>query len=262
MPDSPAYVILGRGRWAKIIRDILTAEGRRVTILEETRRAASESEMDYRARLSERLHASSSQIAWLAVHPGPHVPPMLEAVLDAGLHSIVEKPWWYSPAQSASLGNLAHSKSLVVGVHFEYCLLDQIESWRESFGGGVGLTFGGSFRLSRTVDAAIPAVDNLGCHLFAIREYAVARAAVGSIACSYGQSDERRVRLEEDGKEIAAIDFFGNRERIIQRYIARFEAAVGSTSRSFAFDLGFAARVAEAVSAWRGPANNRSPDPA
>ena len=74
MLDGRSYVILGRGRWAARIEDILQSEGRRVESNPETRRASGERDAAYRSRLAEAMRASDAQIAWLSVLPGPIFP--------------------------------------------------------------------------------------------------------------------------------------------------------------------------------------------
>src|SRR5689334_23002281 len=96
MAEAPAYVILGRGRWARKILPIITGERRSVTTIEEARQRAAEASQNYVTRLAEAMKASRAQIAWLCVSPGPHVSLMVQAGLEAGLHVIVEKPWYGS----------------------------------------------------------------------------------------------------------------------------------------------------------------------
>ena len=249
MPDSPAYAILGRGRWANTIRNVLTGEGRRCVFIEDTRRETTETDSDYKQRLAKRIVDSGSHIAWLCTLPGPHVPLLVEAAVGAGLHVIAEKPWTYSPNQTRALQDLAAATGRQVGVHFEYCLLDAVGKWRNQFDRGAGLQFGGRFHLRGPDRLGTPAADNLGCHLFAIREHAVPQSGLAGISCEYERADERRVWLEKNRQEIAPIDFLGSKEPIIQRYIAKFERGLDGTS--FPFDLEFAARTAAALSAWK-----------
>jgi predicted dehydrogenase len=145
MPDGRSYVILGRGRWAARIQGILQSESRRVTTNPEARRVSGESEAAYRSRLAQAMRASDAQIAWLSVLPGPHIPIMIEAALDAGLHVVVEKPWQGSQRETASLTARAKSLHRLIAVHFEYCLLEEVGRWRRDFHPGAGLRFGGHF---------------------------------------------------------------------------------------------------------------------
>ena len=81
MAEGPAYVILGRGRWAKKMRPIIAAEGRTVAAMEDTRQRSSESQRNYVARLAEGMKSSRAEIAWLCVSPGRHVSLMIQAAL-------------------------------------------------------------------------------------------------------------------------------------------------------------------------------------
>ncbi|HMD39155.1 MAG TPA: hypothetical protein VKH15_07730 [Candidatus Acidoferrum sp.] len=244
---GPAYVILGRGRWARRMQSILTAEGCRVTNIAEARRVFGENDSAYKSRLAEGMSASGAQIAWLCVLPGPHVAVMIEAALDAGLHVVVEKPWQGS--QRVTEGLVAKAKSLrrVIAVHFEYCLLDEVQSWRRDFHPGKGLRFGGHFFLSRPNHMGISAMENLGSHLLAIHAYAVTQSNVQEVRCGYEQPDERSVWLEKRNTRVAFLNLLENKEPIIQRFAAKVEESLDGGD--FPFDLEFALRVAKDVSA-------------
>src|ERR1700722_9180345 len=249
MAEGPSYVILGRGRWAARIESILVAESRRVALIRETRRAPAKTDAAYRWRLAEALSASDAQIAWVCVLPGAHVPIMIEAALDAGLHVVVEKPWQGSQSVTASLGAKAKSLRRLIAVHFEYCLLEEVERWRRDFHLGAGLRFGGHFFLSRPNHTGMLATDNLGSHLLAIRAYAAPKSALQEIRCGYEQPDERSVWLERRNTRVAFIALLANKKPIIQSFIARVEASLGGTG--FALDLKFALRVANDTAALR-----------
>jgi hypothetical protein len=249
VPESPSYAIVGRGRWANRIHGILAGEGRPSVFIEGTRRRPSESESDYKTRLVGHMTDSAAQIAWLCTSPGPQVPLMAEAAISAGLHVIVEKPWLLTHPETQPLESLALSKHVLVGIHYQYCLLDGVEKWRTQFDPGAGLTFNGHFCVSRSDHLKVPAIDNLGCHLLAIREYAVPKSVPAEILCAYEEPDARRVWIAKDRKTMASIDFLGSTEPIIQRYIAGFEAALAGAG--FPFDLDFAARTAEALASWK-----------
>jgi hypothetical protein len=249
MLEGPSYVILGRGRWAGRMQNILVTENRRVTSIPETRRASGETDVAYRSRLAEGMGASDAQIAWHCVLPGPHIPIMVEAALDAGLHVVVEKPWNVSQRETASLAARAKSLHRLIAVHFEYCLLEEVERWRRDFHPGTGLRFGGHFFLSRPDHTGMPAMDNLGSHLLAIRAYGVPHSAVQEIRCGYEQPDERCVWLERRNTRVAFMDLLANREPIIQRFIAKAEASLDGAD--FPLDLEFALRVSEEAEALR-----------
>jgi hypothetical protein len=249
MADGPAYVILGRGRWAGRMQGILANERRRISSIPATRRNPGETDAAYRSRLAEAMSASGAQIAWLCVLPGPHVSLMIDAALDAGLHVVAEKPWQVSQRLTASLKERGKSLHRLIAVHFEYCLLEEVERWRREFCPGTGLRFGGRFFLSRADHTGMPAMDNLGSHLLAIRAYAAPQSAVQEIRCGYEQPDERCVWLERRNTRAAFIDLLANREPIIQRFIAKVEASLEGAD--FPLDLEFALRVSNDAKSLR-----------
>jgi hypothetical protein len=249
MGDAPPYVILGRGRWATRMQSILAAEGRNVSSIPVTRRASGETDTSYRSLLSQAMAASEAQIAWLCVLPGPHVPLMIEAALDAGLHVIVEKPWQGSQRVTSSLVARAKSLHRLLAVHFEYCLLEEVDRWRRDFHPGTGFRFGGHFFLSRPDHTGMTALDNLGSHLLAIRAYAAPLSALQEIRCGYEQPDERCVWLEKRNTRVAFLDLLSNKEPIIQRFIAKVEDCLEQAE--FPLGLELALRVANHAEALR-----------
>jgi hypothetical protein len=249
MAKAPFYAVLGRGRWATRMHGILARERRRTISVEQTRRDPAESESAYKSRLRDALTASGTHIAWLCVPPGPHIPLMVEAAVGAGLHVVVEKPWLCSRRETDSLLALARATRRLVTIHYEYCLLEAVEAWRRDFSQRADLCFRGCYMLSRPDHSGIPAIDNLGAHLLAIRAYAVPRSAVLEIRCGYELPDERRVSVENPGGTVASIDFLANKEPIIQRFIAKLEAALDGAD--FPFDLRLAARVSDDVASLR-----------
>jgi hypothetical protein len=241
------YAIVGRGRWAGVMGGILSAMDRRTVVIEESRRKVSESDASFRSRLSASMAATGAAIAWFCIPPSPDVPLLMEAAILAGLNVVVEKPWLCSRAETDSLLKLAHNRGAMVAIHYQYCLLDAVEKWRIDLRDTRDLRFGGSFTLSRPDRLGIPALDNLGSHLLAIREYAAPQAVVSEIKCGYDLPDERRVWLERGGGTIGSIDLLSSREPIIQRFLTRFEAALEGSE--FPLDLRFALRVAHSVAA-------------
>jgi len=236
MPENWSYVILGRGRWARRMREILECEGRRVACIEQTRKQAAE--------LTDTMRASGAQAAWLCVPPGPHVAPMMNAAIEAGLHAIAEKPWMCSEVETQSLAGAARARGVRLGVHFEYCLLDEIESWRERFHAVRGLRFGGRFTVSHADRLGIPALENLGSHLLAIRRYASPHSELSELFCAYNSADERRVWIENE-----SVDFLENRQPVIQRFIRKFEAPIQDAE--FPLRIEFASQVAADLARWR-----------
>src|SRR4029077_6100400 len=94
-----------------------------------------------------------------------------------------------------------------------------------------------------------PAMDNLGCHLMAIREWAVPSAQVSQIQCGYELPDERLVWVERGGQKIASIDLFNHRQLIVQRFMEKVEAALDGAA--FPFDLSFGLRVENELNALK-----------
>jgi len=249
MSRAPDYVILGRGHWAQRMRPIISGEGRSVALVEETRQRPSERESVYVERLAAAMKASRVQIAWLCVSPGPHVSSMIQAAIQAGLHVIVEKPWYGSSKQTQRLQSLACAKGRVIAVHFEYLVLKEVERWRADFHPGTRSRFGGRFFLSRSDRSGIPPIDNLGCHLLAIREYAVPASAISEIRCDYELPDERLVWIDVGGQPLSSIDLLAHRQPIIQRFMQKVEAALDGAA--IPFDLEFALRVAVQLNAYK-----------
>ena len=249
MAEFPSYAIVGRGRWAGVMREILTHEGRAVAMVADARQRKGESEAEYMGRLAADLNFSGAGVAWICVPPGPHILLMLRAALDVGVHVVVEKPWLCERQDTGPLVERARSLGLAVGIHYEFCLLDGVAAWRRDFEGAEGLEFTGRFLTSKAARRETSALDDLGSHLFAIREYAVPQATVKEIECAYGMPDERRVWLTRARKVTSPINFTANTEPIIQRFIVLFERAV-TTGERFPFDLEFAMRVADASRHW------------
>jgi hypothetical protein len=247
MAEGPAYVILGRGRWAKRMQPIIAGEGRRVETIEQTRQSIGESEASYVSRLASGMKASRAQIAWLCVTPGPHVTRMIQAAIESGLHVITEKPWYGSDEDTQRLQELARARKRVIGVDYEYCVLDEVEKWKGEFYPGGELRLGGRFFLSRSDQTGVPAIDNLGSHLLAIREWAVPSSEVSRIQCGYELPDERLVWIERAGQKIASVDLLHHGQLIVQRFMKKMEAALDGAP--FPFDLGFAMRVAHELGA-------------
>jgi len=243
------YVVVGRGRWAPRIKSILAAEDRNVCPLESARRTIHENESAYHERLATFFRSCGAQIAWLCLPPGEHIPLLMTAAIESGLHVVVEKPWLCTPDQTARLEALANSHGARLAIHYEYCLMEAVEAWRRDHNGGTDLLFGGRLNVSRPDHIGLPALDNLGSHLFSIHEYSVPDSVISEIHCGYNQPDERRVWLENQSRQIAEIDLLANKEPIIQRFIARVESAIRGAE--FPFDLQFGLRVAERTAAWR-----------
>jgi hypothetical protein len=241
--NGPAYLIVGRGRWGTRIHAMLVGEGRRVEFASSLRRESNESSSAHEWRLAQTVLDSSAQVVWLCVPPGAHVPALIRATFAAGLHVIVEKPWVYSREETNLLQDVATRAGLKGGVHFEYCLLSEIENWRRQYEQQDGLEFGGTFNVHAADHLGISAMQNLGSHLTAIHEFAVPHSRLSKIHCGYELPDERRVWLDSDKQRVANIDFLGSKEPIVQRFLTQFENSLDG--KPFPFDFAFAQRANE-----------------
>lgn len=266
MAEFPRYAILGNGRWGAIMRSILRGEDRRAEIIPGARQDHAETIDAYRSRISASLKSSGAQVAWLCVPPGSHIRAMVEAALLAGLHVVVEKPWMASSEDTAALTKLAQAHHKKVAVHFEYCFLDEIESWRRQYQQATDQprnaeTFGGTFLIDRPGPASMTPLQNLGCHLLAMRNYAVPQFGLSEIACGYEKSNRRSVWLQRGNNRFSAINFLNSKEPIIQRFVNGFENALNGAE--FPFDLEFALQVAKDVAALEAqvPPESNSRDP-
>jgi Oxidoreductase family, NAD-binding Rossmann fold len=224
---------------------MLVNEGRRAEFVSGLRRNTDETSSVHQSRLAQTFSDSSAQVVWLCVPPGVHVPILIRAAFAAGLHVIVEKPWVYSREETASLQDAASAAGLKGSVHFEYCLLSEIENWRRQYEQQDGLEFGGTFNVHAADHLGISAMQNLGSHLMAMREYAIPHSRLSKIYCGYELPDERMVWVDSDKQRVASIDFLGSKEPIVQRFVARFENSLGG--KPFPFDFDFAERVNESL---------------
>ena len=96
--------------------------------------------------------------------------------------------------------------------------------------------------MDRPDHTGMTAMDNLGSHLLAIRAYAVPQSALQEIRSGYEQLDERCVWVERGNARTASINLLANKERIIQKFIAKVEASLEGAE--FPLDLEFASGVA------------------
>ncbi|WP_418275969.1 hypothetical protein ACNHYB_14075 [Isoptericola jiangsuensis] len=136
---------------------------------------------------------------------------------------------------------------------FEYVLLEAVQRWRESWNGGDGLVFHGTFSVDSSDRLGIAGHWNMGSHLVAIREWAVPRASLGTLRAGYDATPERRVWIEDEaGVTVGEIDFLSTSEPILQRFVS---GAVAARAPVRDLDLEFAERVRqvlESLEPWAG----------
>ena len=186
---SLSYIIVGNGRWAGVIGGVLAALSRPITVLCETRRRTAESVDEFKLRIYRSMCASGAAAAWICVPPCPDLLLIVESAIAAGLHVVVEKPWLCPRATTEALERLARLRRVLVVIHFQYCFLDGIEALRLRADRFISPRFSGTFSLSRQDRLGLSALDNLGSHLLAVREYAVPSAKVLAVHCAYGDKD-------------------------------------------------------------------------
>jgi hypothetical protein len=245
--DHAAYAVVGTGRWGTRVASMLEATERRVITTSAPRAEAGTDDDELLARATDAFTTLGVDAAWLCVPPGPHVPPLARAALAAGLHVVVEKPWNYGPDATHAVSTLAAARGLTVAVDFEYCLLDGVRRWRDEAFADDALTFGGRFVVPGDDRLGISALDNLGGHLVAIRQYAAPQAAIATVDCAYGGDPAREVWLDRAGTRVATLDFLRSDEPILQRVAAAFEHAWSGAP--CALDLELAAGVDREVRA-------------
>jgi ribosome modulation factor len=243
--STHSYAIAGKGHWGSRIFGMLESEGRRVTALPGARREPKENWDHYEERWATAFRASATQIAWLCVPPGEHVAKLIQAAISAGLHVLVEKPWLINHEETTRLQQAAQRQSLQTAVHFEYCLLDAVQIWRQQFSQRDDLQFGGVFQVAAGNPLGIPPLQNLGSHLIAMRIYAAPLSRISTVQCGYEQPDQRKIWLNSGNARIAEADFFGSKEPIVQRFITKFEAAIAGRDAPFPFDFSLALQVKE-----------------
>jgi predicted dehydrogenase len=248
MTAHPKYAIVGKGLWANVMHGIL-AEKSDVAFVEGTRRGWHENDDEYQERMGESLLRTGARAVWICVPPSPNTLTLVAAAVNYGMNVVAEKPWLWEGSACNELASQAKANGVLIGVHYEYCMLEAVQTWRSQQRTGGRLKFQGRFRTSRPDRLGLPPTDNLGSHLFAIWAFAVPRAEIVNVDCGYGEMDERLVSVEDEEGHVATIDFTRNTERIIQRFITLFEAAFGGND--FPFDLNFAMRVLRAMDEYK-----------
>lgn len=214
------YGVIGRGRWGARIAAILTEMGRPVTVI--GRSQAPPRQVD---------------VLWIAVPPVAQ-----EAVVEASLatrcHLVVEKPWLASAALTASIGANLRNENRHVAVHFEYCYLSELAPLAASPDFQGTADFLGAFETAKANRLKIPALQNLGIHIAAIRRRWFSSARLVNVEAAYGTRERRLIELASRGMK-TGVDFTNQRQPVIQRFIEDFESHIRTGTR-FPLDLEFA----------------------
>lgn len=249
MERGMRYAVLGRGRWGNAVHAALRGMGRRVAGSGLGRPAgdvAGGPDGRYADLLRAELDrlAREADILWMAIPPRDQVLVLREA-LRAGLHVIVEKPWMADGEATRRLSEQAREEGRVVGVNFQYCLQDEVRQLaaRICEAGETPVRFLGRFTISRENRLGLPALENLGSHLMAIRNRYFGRAEVAGLVAGYLEQDERWFCVATDAAEHVC-DLSGGGQDTVADLARLFETAVREGA-GFPFDLCFARRVAD-----------------
>ncbi len=245
MPKNMKIAILGGGRWAGVVGEDMVRCGHEIIDLSRTRRDLGESWQSYRQKWAQDISSTDADIAWIAVPPGDHVPQLCEACLDAGCHTVIEKPWIYSSDVTEHLKIVAKRLNLKVGVNYQYLFLNEIvEAFETNFSRVANTaTVELIFTTSKPKRRDISPFYNLGSHLFAIKKRAFDGLGISAMNFCCGKSDQRAIRIvDQYGACIRHIDFTQSSEPLLQRFINEFIRCIHA-KEPFISDLAFAYEV-------------------
>jgi hypothetical protein len=249
MGNGFRYAVVGSGRWGRAIQSILQGMGRSAKMIVGTRRGSQETSSDYLDRLRTTFQCVDAEIAWVCVPPGPNGLEIVRSVVESGMHTVVEKPWTYDVDQTRILKNAAERNGTVLGVHFQYCFLEELGRISNTLADRQSWRFDASFVIPRENRLGMPAGQNLGCHLIAIHQRYFSDLALDHLEVGYSGGECRQIRLRAGrGSETdtMTIDFTHNTQPLIQRFVQSFENAVDERE-GLTFDLCFALRVNKLV---------------
>ena len=253
MCRTARYAVIGSGRWGSVIHQILGGMGRESVLVSGNRQRQSETSSEYASRLRQTLADTKAAIAWLCVSPGPHVAQIIGRAMENGMQIIVEKPWLSSRQETEDIIQAAAAADISIGIDYEYCFLEELDSVFASVGEGTGWELSGKFVIARENRLKIPASQNLGCHLVAIQKLYCPSVDVGEIKVGYSGADCRLLKVRKmhaagcDGIEV---DFTRNREPLVQRFVRAFEEAA-VTREAFPMNLVFAQEVHRAITTFQ-----------
>lgn len=237
------YGVIGNGQWGKRIQDILIQMERDIVVFDISRRFE-QTTREYENYILNNLkkNINNVDIFWLAVPPGDQYT-LCKSILGFNKHIIVEKPWMENTEKTKEL--LAYSSKInkQIGVHFQYCYLDCIEKILKN--NDKFSIFNGAFCVSKENRLSIPAIYNLGSHLFSIKELYFPHLNVGKIETGYNKPDARYFELKGSDKEYV-LDFFKINEPLIQRFVKDFEKKIDS-EENIDLNLDLCLRINQAI---------------
>jgi hypothetical protein len=231
------YGVIGNGRWGKIISELLSSISEGVLILNSEKRLLGEDDIQYKARLKKLLQSSGIHdvdIVWIAIPAKDHKV-VIESVLSHKKHIVVEKPWLLSADEIYYLSGLARDSGKRIGVHYQYCYLNKLPLIAKVVRNLKGVSFQGEFCISRFNRLKIPAINNLGVHLLAIKNVHFPNSHIKKIHSKYEAEDLRNVSISHPNY-FSKINFLKNDEHLIERFISDFENSI-IKNKIFPLDL-------------------------
>ncbi len=234
-----SYAILGRGRWGRVIHNILSGSGRKSFISSlSIREYYNEPIKNYKKRILGELNQKSPlfDVLWIAVMPGPHQECIIECAIECNKHVICEKPLYVNTVKLEALNNKAKNKGLVIAVHLQYCFLDKLKLLSQGYNNNE-CSFYGSFFVKKPNSLNIDSKYNLGIHILAIYQAYFSNSRLENIDNGYGEKDLREVRLTNKSN-FDVIDFTNNKELLIQKFVSSMEHSI-SKGKNFPINLEF-----------------------
>ncbi len=244
MVHSSRYIVVGQGRWGSQVSNILKKCGCKTSACPISRPGKDENLESYREKAHAifKKAASNADIVWLAIPP-PNQALLADAALDAGLHVVAEKPWTSPQAISKQLAIKAQAKGLLFGVHYQYCLLNSAQLLSAKLHGpeDVAQSFSGRFTISKKNRLGLSALENLGSHLLAIRQFHFPKSSLGQIVVAYDAKNCRYFELKTP-KKTHRVNFLDCKQPLVQEFISMFEECL-NTEKDFPLNLQFAQLV-------------------
>jgi hypothetical protein len=231
------YGVIGNGKWGKVITRLLSSISERVLILDSEKRLLGEDDIQYKVRLKKLLQSSGINdvdVVWISIPAKDHKV-VIESVLSYKKHIVVEKPWLLSSDEIYYLSDLARASGKRIGVHYQYCYLNKLPLISRVVRDLKDVSFQGEFCISRFNRLKVPAINNLGVHLLAIKNVHFPYSHIKKIHSKYKTEDLRNVSISHPDY-FSKINFLKNDEPLIERFIFDFENSI-IKNKSFSLDL-------------------------